>query len=92
MTKRDPISNQIVCSSELRRAFTTHPPTGDQQARYAEINQAALEMAATIEQHCPPGPWRDAAILAVKDASMRANAAIATSGRPPAIVPSSHGA
>jgi len=90
--KRDPVSNQIRCSAELRWAFTYHPPTGDQPQRYAAINAAALELAATIEQLCPEGPLRDAAILSVQMARMQANGSIATSTPPPAIVQTGHGA
>lgn len=92
MIKRDPVSNRIRCSSELRRAFTYQPPVGDQPERYREINEAALTLAATIELLCPPGQLRDAAILAVQTARMQANGAIATSTPPPAIVESSHSA
>lgn len=90
MVKRDQVANVVTCSAELAKAFTYHPPTGDQAQRYQDINAAARDFAATIEQLCPDTPERQRAIDAVKDARMRANASIATSTPSPSIVNTGH--
>ena len=92
LVKRDQVANVVKCSAALAREFTYHPPQGDQGQRYQEINAAARDLAATIEQLCPDTPERQRAIDAVKDARMRANASIATSTTPPAIAYTGHGA
>lgn len=62
---------------DVERAFTYHPPVGDQPARYEQLRGRGRDLAALIMVNCPPGPERSTAIAKVREAVMWANAAIA---------------
>jgi hypothetical protein len=63
--------------AELDKFFTYHPPKGDQPDRYAEIRANALHMARVINENCPDGPDKSAAIRKLRECVMTANASIA---------------
>jgi len=62
---------------KIRNQFTYHPPKDDQAERYGIIRDAGKRFALAIANATPPGLERDAAIAAVREAVMWANAAIA---------------
>lgn len=61
----------------LDKAFTYHPPKGDQAKRYKEIRSTAWSFGRLILRSTPPGGEQDAAIERLQEAVMWANAAIA---------------
>lgn len=58
--------------------FTYHPPTPEQIESYTLIRNAGMLLASIIDEKCPPGPDRTAAIRKVRESVMTANASIAT--------------
>jgi len=58
--------------------FTYHAPTDEQKGKYDTINETAKKLARAILENCPAGPYRDASLLAIANARMLGNAAIAT--------------
>lgn len=62
---------------EVEKAFTYHPPKGDQVERYNVLREAAKQFAIAIVENTPPGPDQTFAIRKVREAVMTANAAIA---------------
>ena len=62
---------------DWQNIFRYHPPKGDQVERYARLRMAALVFAEVIEECCPEGADKAAAIRKVREAVMTANAAIA---------------
>jgi hypothetical protein len=61
----------------IQKAFTHHPPAGDQPSRYQALRQDALFLALTIAQLTPPGREQDLALANLEQAVMWANRAIA---------------
>ena len=61
--------------------FTYHPPTEEQKALYAEINDAAKVFAKVVLMCCPSSPDRTSAVQDIRMARMRANSSIATKTR-----------
>lgn len=62
---------------EIERAFTYHPPIGDQIRRYAIIRSICKSAASEISALCPPSRELDHALLGLQECCMWANAAIA---------------
>jgi hypothetical protein len=62
----------------IEALFTYHSPTIEQVEQYKEIRNAAKSLARVIDQNCPPGPDRTAAVRHIREAVMTANASIAT--------------
>ena len=62
----------------IEELFTYHAPTGDQPERYLRIREAGKALARVIDECCPPGPDRTAAVRHIREAVMTANASIAT--------------
>ena len=62
----------------IEELFTYHAPTSEQVEHYQRIRQAAKALARVIDECCPAGPDRSAAVRKVRDAVMTANASIAT--------------
>jgi hypothetical protein len=62
----------------IEELFTYHAPTGDQPERYTRIRYAAKTLARVIDECCPAGPDRTAAVRHIREAVMTANASIAT--------------
>jgi len=58
--------------------FTYHEPTLEQIESYKRIRYAAMVLARVINDECPAGPDRTAAVRKVREAVMVANASIAT--------------
>ena len=62
---------------EIEKAFTYHPPKGDQVDRYQLIRSAGLDLALIIHEQTPACADQTVAIRKVREAVMNANAAIA---------------
>lgn len=60
----------------LDRAFTYHPPKGDQVERYQRIRDAAREFAEVVIE-CTPRVGRYSLIEKIQETVMKANACIA---------------
>lgn len=67
--------------AEIEDIFSYHPPTPEQRATYELINAAFIGCAQVIAAHMPEGPGRTAAIRALANARMQANAAVALEGK-----------
>jgi len=61
----------------LDHAYGYHPPTPDQIARYAAINDAAKAFEKTVLENCPSSADRTFACRQIRDARMTANRSIA---------------
>lgn len=64
----------------LAELFRYHAPTEVTIPKFAAINQAAKNFAEIVLQNCPHGADRSAAIDLIRDARMKANAAISLNG------------
>jgi hypothetical protein len=69
-------SNRVNLTT-LGEMFTYHPATEAQRAAYIAIRSAALALAQTIYESCPPCADTNAAIRKLREAVMTANAAVA---------------
>jgi hypothetical protein len=72
-----PLAAASDLTAQIERAFTYHPPKGDQPARYGELRDLAKNLAARIAQNCPHSRERALAITHLEQSVMWANAAIA---------------
>lgn len=66
---------------EIRDLFTYHAPTPDMTAKFLVVRCAIEQAAFAIDENCPPGPDRTAAMRKLKEAHMTANAAIVLEGK-----------
>jgi hypothetical protein len=64
-------------ADQLARAFTYHPPQGDQARRYEALRAAAYQLALLYARHCPDSRELSIALTKLEEAAMWANAAIA---------------
>jgi hypothetical protein len=64
-------------TEQLEKAFTYHPPKGDQAARYENIRAMAKHVAFNLTELCPPSRELSLALTKLEEAIMWANAAIA---------------
>ena len=62
---------------QVERAFTYHPPKGDQTERHQAIRAQAGSLAKGVVMLCPPSRERSLALTKLEEAVMWANAAIA---------------
>lgn len=69
-------------SDYLHRAFTYHPPEGQQPAAYDTLRQVARLYATTVMHLCPRSPERTLALRAIETSSMWANKAVACENDP----------
>lgn len=63
--------------SQIERAFTYHPPKGNQAERYENLREKAKSFASLINDLCPESREKSIAITKIQEASMWANASIA---------------
>ena len=78
VVKDDKKLNYIDPSDEdLNEMFTYHAPTEDQRIRYEQLRAAGKEYARQVLRLCPATPDRTAALRAIREAGMWANASIA---------------
>lgn len=63
-------------SDQIERAFTYHPPKGDQSRRYERIRTAAKDLAHLLNHSCPHSRERALAMTHLESAVLWANAAI----------------
>lgn len=62
----------------IEQLFTYHIPTDEQAIQYRRIREAAKALARVIDECCPAGSDRTAAVRHIREALMTANASIAT--------------
>lgn len=62
----------------LVELFSYHAPTPEQQESYKRIRATGMQLAKVINDECPAGPDRTAAVRKIREAVMTANASIAT--------------
>ena len=58
--------------------FTNHAPTPEQVVLYQNIREGAKHLVYIIDNCCPAGPDRTAAVRHIREAVMTANQCIAT--------------
>lgn len=68
-------------ANEITDLFRYHAPTDDMVAKFDAVRRAVTNAAIQIDEVCPPGPDRTAAIRKLKEAQMTANAAIVLDGK-----------
>ena len=73
---------EVPTNDMIQHWFTYHPPTEVDVSKYQEIRDTGLSFARVIENCCPNGADKSAAIRKVREAVMTANAAIACCGKP----------
>lgn len=62
---------------QIEKAFTYHPPKGDQPERYEKLRNEFKKLAHLIVDHTPELREQSIALTHLEAASMNANAAIA---------------
>ena len=62
----------------IESIFTYQAPTPEQIVLYRQIREGAKHLAYIIDNCCPAGPDRTAAVRHIREAVMTANASIAT--------------
>lgn len=72
-----PDESATPIDEEVERAFTYHPPKGNQVQRYERLRAVAKDFAYVIVQACPDSVERSIALQLLNLATMEANAAIA---------------
>lgn len=70
----------MIPGPSIEDLFTYHSPTADQPKRYEDLRHAARHLAYAIDNLCPDGPDKTAAIRKLREAVMTANASIALEG------------
>ena len=65
---------------EIKDLFEYHAPSPDMTAKFIPLREAIVAAAIKINDLCPPGADRTAAIRKLKEAHMTANAAIVLEG------------
>jgi hypothetical protein len=66
---------------EIDNIFNYHAPSAEMTAKFLVIRDAIIKTAYAIEEQCPPGADRTAAMRKLKEAHMTANAAIVLEGK-----------
>lgn len=66
---------------EIRDLFTYHAPSPEMTAKFLKVREAIEGAAVAIDENCPPGADRTAAMRKLKEAHMTANASIVLEGR-----------
>lgn len=64
-------------TDKINKAFTYHPPKGDQPERYERLRAAAKDLALLIHDLVPYSREQSLALTKLEEASMWANAGIA---------------
>lgn len=79
---KDDLEKRIADAEKIPESlvalFTYHKPTPEQEASYKRIRETAMRLAKVIDECCPAGPDRTAAVRHIREAVMTANASIAT--------------
>ncbi len=66
---------------EIVDLFRYHAPSPDMTAKFDQVRGAIESAALVIDECCPPGADRTAAMRKLKEAQMTANASIVLEGR-----------
>lgn len=72
---------------QLLQSFSDSPLTIEQADRLAAIRQAAAGFAACLYQGLPDSPYRDAAIMRVRESLAMAREAVGAENAPPGVDP-----
>lgn len=75
------MSDEPQQAPDLDYLFTYHEPKWEQTQLYTAIREKAHEMAVVINDSCPVGADRTAAMRQLQDCVMTANRSIALLGR-----------
>lgn len=75
MATREEIARQRFIT-----ASTGTPPTDEQRAAVAKINEIVVQLAVAIDENTPHSRNQSLALTALEDVSMRANRAIFATG------------
>lgn len=67
--------------AEIRDLFMYHAPTPEMTEKFLRVRDAIETAAFAIDENCPPGADRTAAMRKLKEAHMTANAAIVLEGK-----------
>lgn len=70
-----------MTNAEIEDLFMYHAPSPDMTAKFLPLRDAIVSAAIAINELCPPGADRTAAIRKLKEAHMTANAAIVLEGK-----------
>lgn len=70
-----------MTNDEINDLFMYHAPSPDMTARFLPLRDAIVGAVLAINELCPPGADRTAAIRKLKEAHMTANASIVLEGR-----------
>jgi hypothetical protein len=81
MSEQDTRELSPADEAALKRCFDYHAPGLLDRERYGALTRVMREAAREIYLSCPPGPDREAALVALRSARMWSNAAIACGQR-----------
>lgn len=70
-----------MTNAEINDLFMYHAPSPDMTAKFIPLRDAIVAAAIAINDLCPAGADRTAAIRKLKEAHMTANAAIVLEGK-----------
>jgi hypothetical protein len=72
-----------MTQTEIEDIFNYHAPSPDMTAKFIKVRDAIVKAALIIDENCPAGPDRTAAMRKLKEAHMTANASIVLEGKAP---------
>lgn len=70
-----------MTEAEIKDLFTYHAPSPEMTTKFLLVKEAIVKAALAINEHCPPGADRTAAMRKLKEAHMTANASIVLEGK-----------
>lgn len=66
-----------MTSEQIRDRFTYHPPSDEGRHRHASLTEAFIDVATMVEETCPNGREKNAALKYLENAKFWASAAVA---------------
>ncbi len=70
-----------MTQSEIENLFNYHAPSLEMTSKFVHVREAIVKAALVIDEQCPPGADRTAAMRKLKEAHMTANASIVLEGK-----------
>lgn len=70
-----------MTQSEIEDLFTYHAPSPEMTTKFVHVRDAIVKAALVIDEYCPAGAARTAAMRKLKEAHMTANASIVLEGK-----------
>jgi hypothetical protein len=70
-----------MTQSEIENLFNYHAPSPEMTSKFVHVREAIVKAALVIDEQCPPGADRTAAMRKLKEAHMTANASIVLEGK-----------